>query len=122
MLSIVGCGDNAESFTEDNNAKSSASNNNAKSSASNNNAKSFASNNNAKSFTSNNNVAILKVDNVKQIARSLIADNVDKSEAVRKSVSESKDDNNTWKFSASVISGPCGCPDFDNCNLPANLQ
>jgi uncharacterized protein (TIGR02145 family) len=31
-------------------------------------------------------------------------------------------DTTTWNFSTSATSGPCECPDFDNCDLPANLQ
>jgi hypothetical protein len=31
-------------------------------------------------------------------------------------------DATTWNFSTSATSGPCGCPSFDNCDLPVDLQ
>jgi len=31
-------------------------------------------------------------------------------------------DTTTWNFSVASNSGPCGCDDFDNCDLPASLQ
>ena len=31
-------------------------------------------------------------------------------------------DTTTWNFTVSATSGPCACPDFDNCDLPADLQ
>ena len=31
-------------------------------------------------------------------------------------------DDTTWNFSTSAISDSCGCPDFDNCDLPRELQ
>ena len=31
-------------------------------------------------------------------------------------------DDTTWNFSTSATSGPCGCPQFDNCDLSPELQ
>ncbi len=31
-------------------------------------------------------------------------------------------DTTTWNFTVEATSGPCGCVDFDNCDLPDNLQ
>ena len=31
-------------------------------------------------------------------------------------------DTTTWNFEVNATSGPCGCVDFDNCDLPTSLQ